>query len=52
MIGDRIDANLEIEADDFGYAPFDERWGLGRVDQLFGTEMPEGIEALYKELAA
>ena len=52
MIGDRIDANLEIEADDFGYAPLDRRGGLGRVYQLFGAELPKVIEALNKELAA
>ena len=27
MIGDRIDANLEIEADDFVYASRDQRGG-------------------------
>ena len=48
MIGDRIDANLEIEAGDFGYAPLDRRGGLGRGA---GAELTKVIEALNKELA-
>ena len=42
----------EYEADDFGYAPFDQRGGLGKVHQLFGPKLPKAIEALNKELAA
>ena len=45
-------ANLGIEADDFGYAPFDQRGGLGRVHQLFGTELPKVIDELNRELVA
>jgi type I restriction enzyme, R subunit len=50
MIGDRIDANLEIEAAAFGYAPLDRRSELGKVYQLFGAELPKVIEELNKEL--
>jgi hypothetical protein len=39
MIGDRIDANLEIEAEDSGCAPFDRCGTLGRMNQLFGAEL-------------
>ena len=52
MIRDHIAANLGIDADDFGYAPFDQRGGLGKVHQLFGAELPKVIESLNKELAA
>jgi type I restriction enzyme R subunit len=52
MIRDRVDANLKSEADDFGYAPFDQRGGLGKVHQLFGAELPKVTEAMNRELAA
>ena len=51
-MAEHIASNLGIEADDFGYAPFDQRGGLGKVHQLFGAELPRVIEALNKELAA
>ena len=44
--------NLGIETEDFGYAPFDQRGGLGKVHQLFGAELPKVLEALNRELAA
>ncbi len=47
-----IASNLGIEAEDFGYAPFDQRGGLGRVHQLFGAELPRAIDALNRELVA
>lgn len=37
MTGNRIDANLEIESDDFGCSSLDRCGGLGRVNQLFGV---------------
>ena len=52
MIGDRIDANLDIEPDAFGCAPLDQRGALGQVHQLFGVELPKAIEALNRELVA
>ena len=44
--------NLGLEAEDFGYAPFDHRGGLGKVHQLFGAELPKVIEAMNRECAA
>ncbi len=51
-MAEHIASNLAIEAGDFGYAPFNQRGGLGKVHQLFGAELPIVIEALNKELAA
>ncbi|MFO1192316.1 MAG: type I restriction-modification enzyme R subunit C-terminal domain-containing protein [Rhodoferax sp.] len=41
-MAEHIASNLGIEAEDFGYAPFDQRGGLGRVHQLFGAGLAEG----------
>jgi len=51
-MAEHIASNLGIEAEDFGYAPFDQHGGLGKVHQLFGAELPKMIDALNKELAA
>jgi type I restriction enzyme R subunit len=51
-MAEHIASNLGIEAEDFGYAPFDQRGGLGRVHQLFGAELPKVIEELNRELVA
>ncbi|MEO8627157.1 MAG: type I restriction-modification enzyme R subunit C-terminal domain-containing protein [Betaproteobacteria bacterium] len=51
-MAEHIASNLGIEADDFGYAPFNQRGGLGKVHQIFGAELSKVIEALNKELAA
>jgi type I restriction enzyme R subunit len=51
-MAEHIASNLGIEAEDFGYAPFDLRGGLGRVHQLFGAELPKVIEELNRELVA
>ncbi len=47
-----IASNLGIEAEDIGYAPFDQRGGLGRVHQLFGAVPPKVIDELNRECAA
>lgn len=52
MIGYRIDANLQIEADDFGWASLDRCGTVGRVNQLFGAELTKVIEASNRQLAA
>jgi type I restriction enzyme, R subunit len=52
MIRDHIAANLGINIEDFSYAPFEQEGGLGKVHQLFGTELPQVIETLNRELAA
>jgi type I restriction enzyme R subunit len=51
-MAEHIASNLGIEAEDFGYAPFDQRGGLGRVHQLFGAELPKVIDQLNRELVA
>ncbi|MCC6630384.1 MAG: type III restriction endonuclease subunit R, partial [Chloroflexi bacterium] len=51
-MAEHIASNLGIEAEDFGYAPFDQRGGLGRVHQLFGAEWPKVIDELNREMAA
>jgi type I restriction enzyme R subunit len=51
-MAEHIASNLGLEAEDFGYAPFDQRGGLGKVHQLFGAELPKVIEELNRELAA
>jgi type I restriction enzyme R subunit len=52
MIRDHIAANLGIEPDDFGYSPFAQEGGIGKVYQLFGPELPSVLEAMNRELAA
>jgi len=52
MIRDHIAANLGIESDDFELAPFAKEGGLGKVHQLFGSDLPKVLEALNRELAA
>jgi type I restriction enzyme R subunit len=52
MIRDHIAANLGIEPDDFGYSPFAQEGGIGKVYQLFGPELPRVLEAMNRELAA
>jgi type I restriction enzyme R subunit len=51
-MAEHIAANLGIGADDFGYAPFNQRGGMGKVYQLFGAELPKVIEAMNRELVA
>jgi hypothetical protein len=51
-MAEHIASNLWLEAEDFGYTPFDQRGGLGRVHQLFGAELPRVIAELNRELVA
>ena len=51
-MAEHIASNLGLETEDFGYAPFDQRGGLGRVHQLFGAELPTVIDELNRELVA
>ena len=46
LIRDQIAASFQIGRDDFDYAPFSQKGGLGRVYQVFG----EGLEPLLAEL--
>lgn len=52
QMAEHIASNLGIEAEDFGYAPFDQRGGLGKVHQLFGAELPKVIDELNRECVA
>lgn len=52
MIRDHIAANLQIEADDFDYAPFAQEGGIGKVWQLFGDDLSKILDELNEVLAA
>ena len=52
MIREHIAGNLTIVPDDFEYSPFAQEGGMGRVFQLFGSELPKVLEAMNRELAA
>ena len=41
-----------VEPDDFEYAPFAQKGGLGKVHQVFGRELSNVIEELNGALAA
>jgi type I restriction enzyme R subunit len=47
-----IAANVEITPDDFGYAPFVQRGGLGAANRVFGTELKPLLDELTSVLAA
>ena len=51
MIREHIASNLEIEADDFGYAPFNQRGGLGKVHNSLakGGEPVSGLARNQRE---
>jgi type I restriction enzyme R subunit len=51
-MAEHIASNLGLEAEDFELPPFNQRGGLGKVHQLFGTELPKVIASLNRELAA
>ena len=51
LIRDHIAANLGIELDDFDYAPFNQRGGVGKVHQVFGQELADLLEILNSVLA-
>ena len=52
LIRDHIATAIRIEPDDFNYAPFTQRGGLGRAHQLFGAQLPQLLEELNETLAA
>ncbi len=51
-IRDHIAANLEVTPDDFEYAPFAQRGGLGAAHRVFGDELTPLLDELTRELAA
>ena len=52
LIRDHIATSLSIEPDDFDYAPFSQRGGLGKAHQLFGDDLNKLLEELNETLAA
>jgi type I restriction enzyme R subunit len=52
LIRDHIATCLSIEPEDFQYAPFSQRGGLGKVHQLFGAQLATLLEELNEVLAA
>lgn len=52
MIRDHIATSLEIEVEDFDYAPFAEQGGLGRASQVFGKDLGTVLRELNEVLAA
>ena len=52
LIRDHIATSLSIEPDDFEFAPFNQRGGLGRAYQLFGNQLPKLLEELNGVLVA
>ena len=52
LIRDHIATSLSIETNDFNYAPFSQRGGLGKAHQLFGDELPKLLDELNEVLAA
>jgi type I restriction enzyme R subunit len=51
-IRDTIASSLGVTRDDFAYAPFAERGGLGKAYELFGSELDPLLDELTRELAA
>jgi REP element-mobilizing transposase RayT len=49
---DHIATSVTVEPDDFVYAPFFQRGGLGRAHQLFGSQLPALLDELNTALAA
>jgi type I restriction enzyme R subunit len=49
---EHIPHNLGAKAEEFCYAPFDQRGGVGQVHLLIGAELPKVIDDLNRELVA
>ncbi len=52
LIRDHIATAISIEPNDFNYAPFSQRGGLGKAHQLFGNDLPKLLDELNEILAA
>jgi len=52
LIRDHIATSLSIDPEDFEFAPFNQRGGLGRAHQLFGDNLPALLDELNGVLAA
>jgi type I restriction enzyme, R subunit len=51
-IRDHIASSLRIDMDDFGYVPFAQRGGVGKVYEVFGNELGELLDELNEALVA
>ena len=52
LIRDHIATSLSIDPEDFEYAPFSQKGGLGKAHQVFGETLPALLEELNSVLAA
>ncbi len=52
LIRDHIAANLGIEMDDFDFAPFAQRGGIGKAHRVFGDDIAKLLHELNEALAA
>lgn len=52
MIRDHVANSFHVERDDLDMAPFDAKGGMGKMYQLFGTQMDDVIKELNEALAA
>ncbi len=52
LIRDHVATSLSMEIDDFDYAPFTQKGGLGKAAQLFGNDLSTLLEELNEVLAA
>jgi type I restriction enzyme R subunit len=52
MIRDHIASNLQIESEDFEYAPFAQEGGIGKGWQLFGEDLQRLLDELNGALVA
>ncbi|MDD3179245.1 MAG: type I restriction-modification enzyme R subunit C-terminal domain-containing protein [Opitutaceae bacterium] len=52
LIRDQIATTCSIESDDFEFAPFSQRGGLGKAHQLFGEQLAKLLDELNMALAA
>jgi type I restriction enzyme R subunit len=52
LIRDHIATSLSIDSEDFEFAPFNQRGGLGKAHQLFGDQLGNLLEELNQQLVA
>jgi type I restriction enzyme R subunit len=52
LMRDQIATSLTVEPDDFEFAPFSQRGGLGKAHQLFGDQLSALLDELNTALAA
>jgi type I restriction enzyme R subunit len=52
LIRDHIATAASIDTEDFDYAPFLQRGGLGKAHQLFGQQLPKVLDELNQVLVA